>query len=511
MNHLDHEEIVTRYLHDVMRTPDRKALPRTERRMRRLVHWGETLFSWGTHFPLVVPVRRKAGGKVIAWCINGDTWSGSSGWSNDNSTSNHQRAVRKAIAASGMPHVTIPFAALRSAGIDPTTVIPVHVTEDTYEDKSEDYDADDPRISWHYREQAIPGTDGWVNRTTGQWVPRGWDPEHSTWISSPPGRPRWAGGEGYEEYRVAYDKWERQWEDIPQRTQRTGHRTPQVKVGRRVRDVEAIWEDGRMIFTRTWQRHWLGESLVKARLSYRARVRCDLCHGAKSIAPWIDVISGRRDDELPLGPLDEHHQWRMDRNYLRDDGTWALSRYAWPIIATRYRTGCHRCRESGRITVTKQRWAYFLSGFDANEPRPSYFFTELPPKVRPTTVSEAYDTLKPATVALAEEMGRTVHRQGDCFMIETPSVTLRELKQRGGVHLKRTGHTVVDGRMHMDDTALFGTNHTASEMVRLGELTYVRGIIRHEPQGRRPDHVNLNVGKTWSLALPNLTPVGTGA
>ena len=48
----------------------------------------------------------------------------------------------------------------------------------------------------------------------------------------------------------------------------------------------------------------------------------------------------------------------------------------------------------------------FLSGFDHNERRPSYFLCELPPGCTAGTLAEAYEALKPDGVRLAEQMGR---------------------------------------------------------------------------------------------------------
>lgn len=185
------------------------------------------------------------------------------------------------------------------------------------------------------------------------------------------------------------------------------------------------------------------------------------------------------------------------------------------------------CLGRKRVRATRMRTAYFLSGFDHNEPQPSYFFTELPPDARPKTIAEAYEALKPATVRLAEEMGRTVLRQGDQFFIEMPGLTLRELKQKGGVHHRRGGpgrerqQWVSESRpvwatpprfqRYINENCwLNGTTHEATEVVNLGTTQFARGIVRHVPDGRTPDHVRLRLGdgKTFWLNVPNRTPVG---
>jgi hypothetical protein len=196
-------------------------------------------------------------------------------------------------------------------------------------------------------------------------------------------------------------------------------------------------------------------------------------------------------------------------------------------IGSRIEERCERCVGRRQIRVPKDRWAYYLSGFDHNEPRPSYFFCELPPKAKPKTIEEAYLSLKPRTVRLAEEMGRTVLRQGDQWFVGMPGLTLRELKKQGGQHFTRNG----PGREHQQsqpdeirfswqiprfqrfinmDCWLHGSTHEATEVVRLNGVTYARGIVRHVPDGRTPDHIPLPLGdrKTWFLCIPNGTPTG---
>jgi hypothetical protein len=91
-------------------------------------------------------------------------------------------------------------------------------------------------------------------------------------------------------------------------------------------------------------------------------------------------------------------------------------------------------------------------------------------------------------------MGRTVYRQGDIFAVELASVTLR--------HLRKQGATVVK---HGN---LLGTNHEATEVAYLPDgTTLVRGVLRHNPQGRRPDHARVKVGNRWSVVVKNTVPL----
>ena len=184
----------------------------------------------------------------------------------------------------------------------------------------------------------------------------------------------------------------------------------------------------------TVQRHILGESLLSATVSYRVRVKCE--------------------------------------------------RHA--------KLTCSQCPPRVR---TRTRRARFLSGFDANESTPSYFFCELPRTSKARTVQDAYDDLKPATVKTAESAGRAVARQGDIFAVPVPTLDLRTLRRQGAT-VTRSAH-------------ILGTNHVATEVARIGNLTYARGILSHRPEGRRPDHRRVTLGnrRQWHLVLKNTVPV----
>lgn len=136
---------------------------------------------------------------------------------------------------------------------------------------------------------------------------------------------------------------------------------------------------------------------------------------------------------------------------------------------------------------------YFLSAFDTQEGFGLYFLAQLPKGARPKTVAEAFEALKPAEVVSAETEypKREILRQGDIFAIARPELKTRDL-------------------IRWDQTYLLGTNHTATEVRVLGGKTYARGILRHKPQWRRPDHRNVKLGdrKTWFEVVKNTVPEG---
>ena len=205
---------------------------------------------------------------------------------------------------------------------------------------------------------------------------------------------------------------------------------------------------------------------------------------------------------------------------LHDDGTetweWTTRRHLLGESLFRARvewTGARGARHS--------RWATFLSGFDANEPRPLYFLSEMPPTFKGTTIAEAYEALKPEPVVLAERMGREVTRQGDIFAIEAPTWTDERLLAAGAVieerkitHAPRVFRTW-DGTTwqraaEIHAGQLLGTNHTADVVARMPDgTTLARGIIHHDPIGRDADHVDRRLGdaETWHVIVKNTVPV----
>jgi len=496
------------------------AKPYTEKSMRRLVtgNRDDTLYSYGTHFPLVRLIRTRHG-RPSHWLINGDTWSG--GWS---MTSAHQSAVRDVIGGLketlGMPHVIVPQSVIDAAGIDPATIQIVDVSKEWWEDRVEEYDTPPEGSRWVYEKTTLPGTGVRVNQRTGEVFTHGW--VGSTYHSDPPGRPQYrpiadrgkTRDQVYAEYLAELQAWETLWERIPAVEKSTGRKRLMLN-GHSFQELD-LYEraDGTTGYRYSWKRHWLGESLIRGRISYAADVKCPTCKGT-GVHPHAEAVPQAE------GPMTE---WQ-DRIWSRWNEPGSVeNRY---VMGSRIEERCERCEGRRRIRTMKNRWAYFLSGFDHNEPRPSYFFCELPPRVHPTTVEEAYLTLKPKTVRLAEEMGRTVLRQGDQWFVEMPGLTLRELKKQGGVHHRRGGpgleHQQAQPaeirfswqiprfqRLINMDCWLHGTTHEASEVVRVGALTYARGTVKHVPDGRAPDHVRLPLGdrKTWFLCIPNGTPTG---
>lgn len=489
----NYEDTARRWRDRALGQTDRDALTN-----QRLIDRGDTILSYGSHFELGRILRDRKG-QPTAWLINGNRTTVT--------TNKHRRIVLGAIQGYDLPVVTIPHEVLESAGILRESIEVVDVQSDWWTERVVRYDG--PVTQWQEDTTRDDHLGGWQNTLTGEYV------KHEQWgqrapqvVCECPDAPKpmtdWGRGVGWEVYEAANRAYRThlrirhgEWEDVHTSTRNTGRKTPIVQ-GRV--DWEMVANEGGSLLDyhleRVVRRHWLGGSLIRAAVNERVRVRCTNCD-ATGLRPEPMIQRFMREEAE--GPLTQEQDAEWAR--LVDDGRWFMERWhmrAWTptprqVRGTRVLTDCPECGGTGRARSLRRRWAYYLSGFDENETRPSYFFAELPRGPKPTTVEEALDTLKPSSVRLAESMGREVARQGDVFAIPMPGVTLRELKKLGGV-LTRHGN-------------LFGTNHEATDVVVVGDATYARGTIRHNPADRRPDHKRLTIGKTWHRMVKNTVPV----
>lgn len=483
-----------------------KGLPALTSRHNRMIDRGDAIFSYGAHFE-IARILRDRKGQPTGWLVNGDTYS--------NTTNRHQAVVRAALrsesrglAAGGLPAVTIPHQALFAAGVDMSTVQIVDRQPDWWSEKVTRRDTMPGR--WEYDPRTYDDRGGWRNSRTGEivmrevWGGRAPSIECDCEITLPgPWRVGFAGEvynwEHWKALRAAQEVHERArhgvWEEFSASTRSTGRKSV-------VSHKYMLWDivddptaPNGVAYERVTRRHHLGGSLIRAQVPYEIRVKHEDCGGTGvSAEPWFTLahvpsggfVSGPLTKEQ-MEVAEAHHTWKVERRGHDEP-------FGWPyeLSAFRERTECRGCGGSGRVGATRRRWAYFLSGFDANEARLSYFFCELPPKVRPNTVTEALEALKPSAVKIAEQIGRDVKRQGDIFAIPMPGTTLRELKQKGA-RVEKRGN-------------LLGTNHVATEVAYVGNQTWARGTISHAPANRRPDHARLTIGREWHLIQKNTVP-----
>lgn len=430
---------------------------------------GDRVYSYGTHFEMARPLRDKKG-EVEAFLLNGDTYS--------NTTSSHQASVRGTLSRrTSRPLVIIPHEALGGAGIDLDSIKVVHVLPDRQETIRHHFTEMQPSWVWKredvsgYRDYTPEELQAIVDKATAdalasynyslESATKGgpgnyW---HDVWLPRNPNPPEPCTLEDI----VLHQR--RVWcklgtKNVLYTSGRRGADSIDVRV-----DDEGVWH-----YEWTTYRHWLGESLIRAKVEWTTREKCPVCDGAGTI----------------FGP---RQQWD-------DHGA------------------CRVCRWShGTIAKTHHRWAYFLSGFDHAEARPLYFLCELPRGAKPTTVAEAYEILKPEPVKMAEQMGRPIERQGDIFAIPT-ELDRKVLKAQGARIVRRTAAIVeLSPRMREVQAAslpyILNTNHTATEVAYLPDgVTLARGTMYHDPADRQQDHARhkLGDGKTWHIVIKNTVP-----
>jgi len=486
----NHDNVATRWRDIALGRSDRANYSSNGRSV-----WGrgDTLYSYGTHFPLVELLRDGKGNPRL-FLLNGDRYSVT--------TARHQSVARNVVARvrDDVPSVVIPFAALDAAGID-------HATLELIDDEPE-------------RHETIPHA-----VETGTRWPWAMDGVRYSWGDET----RWrattedereamkAAGEPYPPWQVNEPTGTRYV------TRETSGQFPLWGVTADVPEDVAVvalmamagcdvsgLETAPIVYRWNTYRHWLGESLIRGRVKMPDRAcKC------------------QTDPKLT----------ELERSNVGADGCG--------------RRGC-----SWGMVHPRPRVALFLSGFDENERRPLYFLCELPRiPVPPTTVREAYRDLMPETVKLAVAMGKDVKRQGDIYAIPT-DLTTRQLRRMGatfgrknhrirftdgepvdvyGPRLARyptdqerethpmdyiagIGH-VIHGHQYVPKVAtdlddgtetarLLGTNHVGTYVARLPNgTTLARGTMTHDPGFRGPDHSRVTLGNTWHVILKNTVPV----
>lgn len=408
MAYSTYEQVVRRWVDVTEGTTDEKFL-----RNPRVPVIDGRLYAFDRNFELVRAIRNKSG-KVTHYVLNGDElrapfethttrqrgWYGGYTYTTGGGTTSHQAWVRRALT--NRRQVIIPFTALEEAGIDIDSVKIIDVLPDRNE-------------TIQHTSKTIPEGAGWITEQKWKKVERSEEDMqrlygHVSWAKNEDGSWReWYKFETVDDglHQVLHTSKRRSWSPV----------------------ITITEENGEKVYKWETHHHWLGESLIRAKVI------------------WKDA-EGK-----------DH-----------------------------------------------SRWAYFLSGFDHQEPMPLYFFAEMPPKVKPTTVEEAYQFLKPEPVLLAEQMGRRITRQGDIFAIAAPSLDRRTLAKMGAVFEKRSQRPE---RGQRPLAMLLGTNHRATEVARMPNgATLARGQLYHDPIGRDRDHVarKLGDGQVWHLIIKNTVP-----
>lgn len=436
---------------------------------------GDTIFHYGHHFPLAEIVRDSRG-RTRLILLNGDSYRGPGGWGP--STSARQREIRNRVETAGFETILLPFSTLGSANIDHESIRPIHIRPDrqTIHERSSTVRP--------ARREKMCDPSGAMDTKTG-WH---WNAEAQKHVL----------GE-YQEPRLVPN---------PKRT------IPFSRGHAWSADGATLRDDGRWHWTE--RRHWLGDSIFRARITetrWRKPTAQEQADHAANIA-WTrererlqDTARNLRGDYF--NAKDGRREWdHQERHYFlaeAPNAERALELRAEMEIAEKALDDHHKTpsptsvvARNGRVAYTVRRWATFLSSFDYQESAPLYFMCELPYNAHPKTVEEAVECLKPPEVRAAEARGLPVIRQGDLFAIPT-KLTKRQLRRMRGQRRDFTKRLRV-----------LGTNHSVTEgIISVGGATLGRGIMRHEPdRWRRPDHSNQKLGdlKTWHLLVRNTVP-----
>lgn len=204
----------------------------------------------------------------------------------------------------------------------------------------------------------------------------------------------------------------------------------------------------------------------------------------------------------------------------------------WTVTESVHRLGSAVFSAEGPDGI-QHRW---VSSFDQNENPPMYFLAQLPDKGGVRYVTHAIRLLAPKIVQKARKDGRRVFRQGDIFAIETDltdedfashTVADRKTVFRGTRLVPRPGRPqwsnaeidvpILDPNATLKQRraiTIYGTGHTASEVIQTPNGTYVRGVMHHDPilenirAERLPEHTDLLLGNSfkWYLCVRNSVP-----
>jgi hypothetical protein len=167
----------------------------------------------------------------------------------------------------------------------------------------------------------------------------------------------------------------------------------------------------------------------------------------------------------------------------------------------------------------RHRW---LSGFDQLENPAMYFLAQLPDKGGVRYITHAIRLLAPPIVHKARKEGRRVFRQGDIFAVETDMTSddLRDHRAYYRAELFGTGNGGLSpfastdaGYRLRQKLMIYGTGHTATEVIPTPRGTFVRGTMFHDPilenirANRPPEHRQVEMdSNAWFLAVRNTVP-----
>lgn len=261
---------MTNYYDVTTRWVDRELGKTTRRNLthRSMPAEDGTIYSYGRHFPLAETLRDKRG-RFRGFLLNGDRFSVT--------TSRHQREIRDAIDRAGVQRIIVPFSALDQAGIDRATIVPLEVTQDRMETIKHRAVHGEQPVTVRRRRQYGPPPERQAHG--GQWVDYGSYRSHH-WN-------RWNCDDDCRDQPYPHDgpmrppRWDWVGPGSTDTVTLADGRTTPLDFRPTTADLEgAVYE------WTTW-RHWLGESLFRARVFAR---RWD--KNGKPIRRWAHFLSG---------------------------------------------------------------------------------------------------------------------------------------------------------------------------------------------------------------------------
>lgn len=443
---------------------------------------GDSIYSYGHHFEMARLMRNDRG-KVVMILVSADTWA-EGGWT---STGQHQGMVRSAVKHHaeplGIPVLEIPFSVLHAAGIDFKSVRILENRES------------------RYTTHEITNTNC---------------PGDLCYVLDEDGEPKYIGTGNPGDAR------ERLTNVSTVHTDKCGMAHAHV-VGHAELKSDGLWHW-------TVQRHWMGDSLIRAKYHETRQRKLDPVESI-TYEQWVmaDIATHQMYEQWRGSHVEGvgydnsiYKRWEDLREYTSE-----LRGLLPPNI-----TGTRR---DPRVRFTVYKWATFLSSFDYAEPHRPYFFCELPFGSNACTVEDGIATLKPRVVSLHESVGDIVLRQGDVFAIPTGYSTAElELLAKpvevsrgryvpnapeiGGETYVTTKVNVTIRRRHADEQYptgaldILGTNHQATHVILTkDDRWFGRGRMVHSPDGRTPDHrvVKLD-GAEWYEFVKNTVPTAGG-
>lgn len=423
---------------------------------------GDTLYSYGTHFPLVKLLRDGKGNPRL-FLLNGDRFSVT--------TARHQSIARDVVARvrDDVPSVVIPFAALDAAGIDHATLELVDDEPERHEtiphavetDTRWPWAMDGVRYSWgdETRWRATTEDEREAMKAAGEPYP--------PWQVNEPTGTRYVTRETSGQFPL--------WgvtADVPEDV------AVVALMAMAGCDVSGL-ETAPIVYRWNTYRHWLGESLIRARVRYLSKT-------GNHRHRWAFFLSGFDENERrPLYFLCE------------------LPKVEIPPTTV---------REAYRDLMPETVKLAVAMGKDVKRQGDIYAI--------PTDLTTRQLRRMGAT------FGRKNHRirftDGEPVDVYGPRLARYSTDQERETHLMDyiagIGH-VIHGHQYVPKVAtdldadtetarLLGTNHVGTYVARLPNgTTLARGTMTHDPGFRGPDHSRVTLGNTWHVILKNTVPV----